>query len=171
MSRTIGLVWAQAANGVIGREGKLPWHLPEDLAHFKRLTADATVIMGRKTWESLPAAFRPLPGRQNVVVSRTPNAVFPGATAADSLAGALRDSASEKIWVIGGASIYAAALAHADQVVITELEESFPGDTYAPALGPGWRPVEDASSTDWCTAKSGLRYRVRSYVAAGSGRP
>lgn len=68
----IGLVWAQSANGVIGRDGTLPWHLPEDLKHFRALTTGATVLMGRRTWESLPPRFRPLPGRRNVVLSRTP---------------------------------------------------------------------------------------------------
>src|SRR5205823_6188330 len=68
----IGLIWAQSANGVIGRDGVLPWHLPEDQQRFRRLTGGATVLMGRRTWESLPPRFRPLPGRRNLVLSRTP---------------------------------------------------------------------------------------------------
>jgi len=91
-ARGIGLVWAQAANGVIGRDGTLPWRLPEDLAHFKALTTGATVVMGRTTWESLPPSFRPLPGRRNVVLSRSVREL-PGADVTDSVAYALDGSA------------------------------------------------------------------------------
>ena len=161
----IGVVWAQAANGVIGRDGKLPWRLPEDLAHFKRLTADATVVMGRKTWDSLPDAFRPLPGRQNVVISGNADAVFPGAVRSASLAEALRAPAAAGTWVIGGASVYGPALAHADRVVITELEEPILGDTYAPVLDSSWRRAK-GSSPQWLTAKSGLRYRITYFARA-----
>ena len=163
----IGVVWAQAANGVIGRDGKLPWRLPEDLAHFKRLTADATVVMGRKTWESLPGSFRPLPGRRNVVVSGNPDADFPGAIRSASLGEALSEPASAGIWVIGGASIYGPALALADRVVITELEEPFAGDTYAPVLDASWHPDPGEPAPEWLTSKSGLRYRI-TYLARTS---
>ena len=160
----IGLVWAQAANGVIGRDGKLPWYLPEDLAHFKSLTGTATVVMGRKTWESLPDRYRPLPGRRNLVVSHRKDAVFPGAETAESLAAVLQAPPDEPIWVIGGATIYAASLDYADQVVITELEKPFDGDTYAPSLGPAWKISEDSLETGWRTSKIGLRFRINCYV-------
>ena len=116
---TVGLVWAQAANGVIGVDGGLPWQLPEDLARFKELTLGSTVVMGRATWESLPPAVRPLPGRRNVVLTRQPGWQAPGAVVARSLAEALDQPGD--VWVIGGASVYREALPLADVVVVTEL--------------------------------------------------
>ena len=80
---TVGLIWAQSTSGVIGRDGTIPWSLPEDMAHFKRLTMGHTVVMGRRTWESLPVRFRPLPGRRNVVVSRNPDYLAEGAEVVD----------------------------------------------------------------------------------------
>src|SRR5574343_1074700 len=109
------LIFARAANGVIGRDNTLPWHLPEDLAHFKRTTLGCPVVMGRKTWHSLPPRFRPLPGRTNVVVTRQADWQAPGATPATSLAQALQQCAqAPDVWVIGGAQLYALAepLAH-----------------------------------------------------------
>ncbi len=133
----IGLVWAQAANGVIGVGGGLPWQLPEDLARFKELTLGSTVVMGRATWDSLPPSVRPLPGRRNVVLTRQPGWQAPGAVVARSLAEALDQPGD--VWVIGGASVYRDALPLADVVVVTELARAFDGDTRAPELGPGWR--------------------------------
>src|SRR5207244_10135419 len=99
----LGLVYARAANGVIGKRGVMPWHLPEDMAHFKQVTMGAPVIMGRKTWESLPPRFRPLPGRRNVVITRQRDWKAEGATRAESLQDALAVCASEpNVWVIGG---------------------------------------------------------------------
>ena len=169
----IGLIWAQAANRVIGRDGTLPWRLPEDLAHFKQVTSGATVVMGRKTWESLPASFRPLPGRRNVVVSRDPRAEFAGATAAGSPAAALDEAVAGggPTWVIGGASIYAAALERADRLVITELEQEFAGDTWAPELPEHWRDRDGSGPPDWSTSSTGLRYRIRDLVRAGRPVP
>ncbi|WP_370962743.1 dihydrofolate reductase [Amycolatopsis sp. cg9] len=146
----IGLIWAQAANGVIGRDGGLPWHLPEDLRHFRSVTKGAAVLMGRRTWESLPPRFRPLPGRRNLVLSRTPQEeaeTFP------SLASAL-SAVPGDVWVIGGAAVYAAALPVADRIVVTELREPFEGDTYAPEVG---RPAESAG--EWLESSTGLHYR------------
>jgi dihydrofolate reductase len=160
----VGLVWAQAANGVIGADGSLPWHLPEDLARFKALTLGSTVVMGRATWESLPASVRPLPGRHNVVLTRRPGWQAPGAEVCGSLAAAL-DRPGD-VWVVGGASVYAEALPHADLVVVTELADAVEGDTFAPVLGSGWR-VRDCDPADgWATSRTGLRYRVVSHVPA-----
>jgi dihydrofolate reductase len=160
----IGLVWAQAANGVIGRDNALPWHLPEDMAHFRELTRGTTVVMGRLTWDSLPPRFRPLPGRFNIVLSRDPSWASPGAVRASDFADALTIAASSTIeadvWVIGGASVYAAALPFADALVVTELLESFDGDTYAPEMGAGWR----ASAGEWLASETGLRYRFARYL-------
>jgi dihydrofolate reductase len=138
----LGLIYARARNGVIGRAGGLPWHLPEDMAHFKRLTMGCPVIMGRKTWESLPERFRPLPGRTNIVVTRQPHWKAPGATRAASLPEAVALCAGEpKAWVIGGADIYAQALPLAHVAEITEIEAEFEGDAFAPCLGTQWQEV------------------------------
>lgn len=136
----LGLIWAQARNGVIGKDGVLPWHLPEDLAHFKRTTLGAPVIMGRRTWDSLPPRFRPLPGRRNIVVTRDPRWQAPGADRAATLdeAVALCGDAPAA-WVTGGAEIFRLAMPRAHVAVVTEIEADFEGDVHAPELGPGWR--------------------------------
>lgn len=161
---TLSLIYAQAANGVIGRDNALPWHLPEDLAHFKRCTSGHPVVMGRKTWDSLPPAFRPLPGRLNIVVTRQADWQAEGAAVAGSLAAAVElarkhTGAGAQVWVIGGAQIYAAALPLADRVVVTELEQAFEGDAHAPALDAAWAVAEQDPPTGWHTARNGLRYR------------
>jgi dihydrofolate reductase len=139
----INLIFARAANGVIGLNGTMPWHLPEDLAHFKRTTLGCPVIMGRKTWDSLPPKFRPLPGRRNVVITRQTDWHVQGAERASSVPEALAQCAGDATaWVIGGGQIYAAALPAASQVVATEIEADFAGDTFAPVLGPEWREVK-----------------------------
>ena len=138
-SPNIHLIFARASNGVIGRDGRLPWHLPEDLAHFKRTTLGCPVIMGRKTWDTLPPKFRPLPGRLNIVVTRQPHWQAEGALRAASLAEALAAcAASADAWVIGGAEIYAQALPLARSAVVTEIDADFDGDAFAPEFGPAW---------------------------------
>ena len=118
----------------------MPWHLPEDLAHFKRTTLGCPVIMGRKTWDSIPAKFRPLPGRTNVVVTRRTDWNENGARPAQSLSEALQIcEQNEHVWVIGGAQIYAQALPLAHSLVVTEIGADFEGDAFAPELGPEWR--------------------------------
>ncbi len=137
----IHLIFARARNGVIGKNNQLPWHLPEDLAHFKRTTLGQPVIMGRKTWDSLPPKFRPLPGRTNIVVTRQTDWQAPGAMVAHSLAQAqsLCDP-QQDVWVIGGAEIYAQALPHARKAVITDIDLTVEGgDAFAPQFGPQWR--------------------------------
>ncbi|WP_206784777.1 dihydrofolate reductase [Amycolatopsis sp. MtRt-6] len=146
----IGLVWAQAANGVIGRDGALPWHLPEDLKHFRTLTSGAAVLMGRRTWESLPPRFRPLPGRRNLVLSAT---LQDGVETFADLPAAV-GAVDGDLWVIGGAAVYRAALPFADRIVVTELRESFEGDTHAPEVG---RPPESVG--EWLESSTGLHYR------------
>ena len=133
------LIFARAANGVIGRDNTLPWHLPEDMAHFKRTTLGCPVIMGRKTWDSLPPKFRPLPGRLNVVVTRQADWQADGALCAHSLPEAMAlCPADSEAWVIGGAEIYAQALPLASTAVVTDIEASYDGDAYAPQFGPEW---------------------------------
>ncbi len=129
----LSLIAAVARNGVIGHDNGLLWHLPEDLRHFKRTTLGAPVIMGRKTWDSLPAKFRPLPGRRNVVLTRDPLWHAPGAERAGSLeaAAALLEDVPVA-YVIGGAEIYSQALPLADELVLTEIDRDFEGDTRFP---------------------------------------
>ena len=120
----------------------MPWHLPEDLAHFKQLTSGCPVIMGRKTWDSLPARFRPLPGRRNIVITRQTDWSENGVQRASSLIEALQlceqDEAVSTVWVIGGGQIYAQALPLANRVEVTEIAQDFAGDTFAPVLGAEW---------------------------------
>ena len=131
------MIYARARNGVIGKQGQLPWHLPEDLAHFKRTTLGQPVVMGRVTWESLPEKFRPLPGRSNVVVSRQPSFSAPGAQVVASLDDAMAlFPPTEVIWLIGGAQLYAQGLAKGSQIVVTEIDADYEGDAYAPSLSP-----------------------------------
>ena len=135
----INLIYARAANGVIGNNNALPWHLPEDMAHFKSLTQGWPVIMGRKTWDSLPLKFRPLPGRTNVVVTRQADWNAAGAHKAISLAAALSlCQLSEEVWVIGGAQIYALAEPLAERIEATEIAQNFEGDAFAPRLAADW---------------------------------
>lgn len=150
----IGLIWAQARGGVIGKDGVMPWHLPEDLAHFKRVTQGHPVIMGRKTWDSIPPRFRPLPGRRNIVVTRQPDLSEIGLQRASSLREALQlcDNA-EQAWIIGGAQIYAQALPLADELVVTEIDADFEGDAFAPAIGADWREV----AREPLTSSTGLK--------------
>jgi dihydrofolate reductase len=156
----IGLVWAQAANGVIGRDGTLPWRLPEDLAHFKALTLGSTVVMGRLTWESLPPRMRPLPGRRNIVLTRHDDVAFEGAEVAHTLEEALAMSETD-VWIMGGAQVYAAALPLAERLVVTELSKPVDGDAYAPAIGAAWQHTEFDEA--WRQSSSGLDFRITTY--------
>ena len=154
------LIYARAANGVIGNNNTLPWHLPEDLAHFKRLTLGCPVIMGRKTWDSLPPRFRPLPGRRNVVVTRQPDWQAEGAFCAHSLIEALQQCQDQPdVWVIGGAELYAQALPLAASVHVTEIDAPFDGDAYSPELDASW--VETARLPQ--VSSNGLHFSFVTY--------
>ncbi len=136
------LIFARSANGVIGKDGALPWHLPEDMAHFKRTTVGHPVIMGRRTWDSLPARFRPLPQRLNIVVTRQAAWQAAGAQVTHSLEEACRVCPPQSdAWVIGGAQIYAQALPLASTAVVTEIATEFDGDALAPEFGPEWQEI------------------------------
>jgi dihydrofolate reductase len=147
------LVAAVADNGVIGAHGKLPWHLPEDLKHFKQLTLGHPIIMGRRTWQSLG---KPLPGRENIVVTRRPGYEATGASIASSVEGAVALCAGESVaFVIGGAEIYAAALPLADGLVLTEIHKDYAGDTRFPQWDRGaWR----VSQKETHTGANGVRF-------------
>ncbi|MGU3411892.1 dihydrofolate reductase [Microbacterium sp. M1A1_1b] len=159
--RGVGMVWARSPRGVIGADGGMPWHVPEDLAHFRQVTGDATVVMGRRTWESLPERFRPLPGRRNVVLTRDGSWSADGAQVAPDLATAL--DTDQSLWVMGGGQVYAAALPFADRVSETVIDLDVTGDTVAPDLAADpdtWRLVDDGA---WQTSRTGTRYRFREW--------
>jgi dihydrofolate reductase len=169
----VGLIWAQSTSGVIGRDGDIPWRLPEDQARFKELTMGHSVVMGRLTWESLPSKVRPLPGRRNVVVTRQAEYMADGADVVATLADAFRPRGSseadaltdDESWVIGGGQIYALALPVATRCEVTEVEVDLPredSDVMAPVLDESWL----GTAGDWLISESGLRYRYHSYRRA-----
>ncbi len=155
----LGLVWAQSTSGVIGRGGDIPWRVPEDLARFKQVTMGHTVVMGRRTWDSLPTGVRPLPGRRNVVLSRQTDFVADGALVVGSIEKALT---AAETWVIGGGQIYLLALSHATRCEVTEVDIDLPrddDDALAPVLDEAWV----GETGEWLVSRSGLRYRFHGY--------
>ena len=156
----LGLIYARARNGVIGHNGTLPWHLPEDLAHFKAVTQGCPVIMGRHTWDSLPPRFRPLPGRRNIVVTRQAGWQADGAERAGSLEQAVALCGDvPQAWVIGGAQLYAQAMDLAQVAEVTEIDRDYEGDAFAPTLGPSW---SEAARQAHASA-GGLRFSFVTY--------
>jgi dihydrofolate reductase len=154
------LIYARARNGVIGKDNQMPWHLPEDLAHFKRVTLGQPVIMGRKTWDSLPARFRPLPGRLNIVVTRQSDWRSDGALRAASIEDAMRLCGDvPDAWIMGGAEIYRLAEPLASTAVVTEIDADFDGDAFAPELGAQWQEVQHEQHT----TTSGLGFAFVTY--------
>lgn len=164
MSR-IGLIWAEARGGVIGRGGGMPWHVPEDLAHFRERTTGAPVIMGRRTWESFPGRFRPLPGRRNIVVTSNEDWAADGAERASSLDEALALGAeADEVWVIGGARLFGEAIERADVLEVTELDlEVDDGDTFAPSRG-GWSVAAVSPEDGWAVSRTDVPYRFLTLV-------
>ncbi len=157
--RQIALIAAVAANGIIGRDNAMPWHIPGELKHFKAVTMGHPVVMGRRTYESIGRA---LPGRLNVVVSRDPNWRAPGCEQSGSLAAALELAlaADPQVFVIGGAQMYAQALPQADALFLTEIHADFPGDTHFPA----WSKNEwQETSRQPQQSPDGLRYDYVTY--------
>ena len=160
---SVNLIWAQACDkeghdGAIGFEGGMPWHLPEDMRRFTELTVSHPVIMGRRTWESLSPKFRPLPNRDNIVISHDPSYCAPGATVVDSLEDALDLARQEaipddgldhsEIWIIGGSQIFREAMPFADKAYVTQISMHVDADTYAPDIhalveSGAWRVAEE----------------------------
>jgi dihydrofolate reductase len=163
---TLGLVWAEARGGVIGADGRLPWHLPEDLRAFRDLTTGTTVVMGRRTWESLPVDRRPLPGRRNVVLSRRRDWHAEGAEVLGSPEAVL--GLDGEVWGIGGSAVYVALLGHARTVVRTDVDLAVPGDVHAPVLGPEWALAERSPDAGWHVSRTGLRYATSTYARRSS---
>ena len=138
----IALVVARAANGVIGRDGKLPWHLPRDLRHFEAVTLGAPMIMGRKTFESLPGL---LPGRRHIVLTRDRGWAAEGAEVARTPEDALALAGDGEVAVIGGAAVFEMFLPLSARVELTEIHADYAGDTVMPELGPAWREASRVS--------------------------
>ena len=143
----ISIIVAVADNLAIGKDNNLLWHISEDLKYFKRITGGHTVIMGRKTWESLPPRFRPLPGRRNIVISRQADFAAPGAELAASLEAALQLAAqAETAFIIGGEQIYRQAMDMADRLEITEVDLEPEGDAWCPVIDAGcWQETARAA--------------------------
>jgi dihydrofolate reductase len=138
--KPLTIIAAVARNGVIGRDNQLLWRLPEDMQRFKALTTGHAVVMGRKTWESLPEKFRPLPNRRNIVVTRDATWRAAGATVAHSLDAAIAAAGEAAAFVIGGAEIYALALPLATRLELTEIDADFAGDARFPPFDrAAWR--------------------------------
>lgn len=150
----ISIIVACAANRVIGAGGKMPWHLPEDLRRFKQITMGHTIVMGRKTWESIG---RLLPGRRHVIITRQPGYGVAGATVVHSIDAAISAAGDDReIFIIGGSEIYALALPETDRILLTEIKKDFEGDTYFPGIASGeWREIGRANMQD---NASGMQY-------------
>ena len=162
----LGLIYARARNGVIGKDGGLPWHLPEDLAHFKRVTMGCPVIMGRKTWDSIPERFRPLPGRLNIVVTHQSDWSARGAQRAASLDEAIALCTGQpQAWVIGGAQLYAQSLPQADVAEVTEIDADYEGDAFAPELDGQWQEV----AREPRVSANGTRFHFATYHNTRAG--
>ncbi len=161
---TVALIWAQGNGGAIGRDNAIPWHVPEDFRRFREITTGHPVVMGRKTWDSLPPRFRPLPGRTNVVLTTDPIWGADGALVAHDLAEALRRAAevdSNLTVVIGGSQIYAAAMPVADLLYVTEIDvDVADADAFAPAVDDSQWVRSDG---EWSTSQKGPNYRFCDY--------
>ena len=179
MAPEIAAIWAQTEAGVIGRDGTMPWHVPEDFAHFRDTTMGHPVIMGRRTWESFPPKFRPLPGRTNIVITSTPQAVRDGDGTDDVVVVGSYEAAieharaahgGELIWVIGGGQLYRHTMQHPEhpvtRAVVSVLDVETDGDTKAPELGPDWRLDQEQEQE---TSRTGVAWRIQTWTRPRSG--
>ncbi|HXD28837.1 MAG TPA: dihydrofolate reductase [Arthrobacter sp.] len=163
----IGMIWAQTVDGVIGHEGAMPWNLPEDMAHFKQTTMGHPVIMGRRTWASIPPRFRPFSGRTTIVLTSDSATAEEAASAGAGVVHSLQEGldaarsapGAEEIWICGGGEVYAAYEPLADTAVVTVINTDATGDTRAPHLSAGWKLALREPSEGWLTAANGTEYR------------
>ncbi len=163
----IGMIWAQTVDGIIGHEGTMPWHLPEDMKHFKNTTLGHPVIMGRRTWASIPPKFRPFSGRTNIVLTSETQTASEAAEAGASVAGSPQEAldaaatadGSAEIWICGGGEVYTAYEPLADTAVVTVINTDAAGDTRAPRLSPAWTLTLSEPAQGWLTAANGTEYR------------
>ncbi|MET4780612.1 dihydrofolate reductase [Glaciihabitans sp. UYNi722] len=159
---SVALIWAEAHEGVIGRDGEIPWHIPEDLAHFKELTGSGVVVMGRRTWDSIPERFRPLPGRRNIVVTRQLDWTAPGAEVVHSIDERLFAGLPDDVWVMGGGEIYRQSLPFASRLEVTEVDLEVEGKTVAPSIDDSWQRTQDPIN-GWHLSRTGTLYRFASF--------
>lgn len=161
--KTLTLVAALARNHAIGLRGGMPWHLPAELAHFKLTTMGKSLVMGRRTWEAIG---RPLPGRQNIVVTRNEGLEAPGCDVVRSLEAAVERAVSQEVMVIGGGSLYEQALPMADRMVLTHIECEAEADTWFPQWDADeWVPVSREHFAP--DHKNGLAYDIVEYARKG----
>lgn len=140
----INIIVATSENSVIGRENGIPWHIPQDLKNFKKLTTGNTVIMGRKTYESLPKEYKPLPNRVNIIISRNKKYIAKGCLVVSSLEQAIKKSDNNKqIFIIGGGEIYKKAIKYTEKIYLTKIHKEIKGDTYFPKLNKFWKLVSE----------------------------
>ena len=166
----VAMIWAQTTAGVIGVENGMPWHIPEDFKFFKAATMDAPVIMGRKTWQSLPAVSRPLKGRTNIVISRDADFEAPGATVVTSTDRAVQvalesagQTGASTVWIMGGESIYRSCMDTATRLQVTMINADIAGDAFAPTIGPEWNLASRQPETGWHTSNKGAQYAFLEY--------
>ena len=156
MNKLITLIAAMGRNRAIGLEGRMPWHLPAELQHFKQATMGKAIVMGRKTWQSIG---RPLPGRQNIVISRSPDFVAPGAAVSASLEAAIKLAEAPEIMVIGGGQLYQLALPLARRMILTLIEMEPEADTWFPAWDARhWHQTKDRYFP--ANETNGIAYRI-----------
>ncbi|MBM9433426.1 dihydrofolate reductase [Flaviflexus equikiangi] len=172
---TLAAIWAQGHDRAIGRGGRMAWSVPEDFAHFKRMTLGHPVIMGRATYDSLGEKYRPLPGRRNIVLTRS-SLEFPGCETAASLDDARARVEGQFAWIIGGAQVYEEALPYVDGLIVTDIDVDVPGaDAFAPVLpdwfsadAPEWEIVGADPERGWHTSSTGISYRFTALQRRGT---
>lgn len=154
---SLALIVAVSENGCIGREGRIPWHIAEDVVHFRKLIAGKIVLMGRKTWESFPERFQPLPSRQTIVLTHRHNYPLPsGIESSPSIQDALDAHPNDELFIIGGGEIYQQTIELADTLYVTRVHQEVLGDTYFPAIDPDlWHITSQQDHKDF----SFLTYR------------
>lgn len=159
---TITMIWAQASNGVIGKDNDLPWRLPRDMAYFKQQTQHKTVVMGRKTWESFGG--KPLPNRRNIIITRSQEFTATDAEVVYSVEEAMQLAGQDnELMVIGGSTIYEQFLQYADRLLMTKIDHDFAGDTYFPEVD--WSQWQQASITEGIRdEKNDYDYRFEEYL-------
>jgi dihydrofolate reductase len=160
----VGLIWAQNSDRVIGLNGQMPWHIPEDLKHFNEITSGSNVIMGRSTWFSLPERFRPLPNRRNMVLSSDPAFHVEGGETFTSFELALNAVESDWVWAMGGSRIYEAALSFADRIEVTQVNmPNIEADTFAPVIPARFTNV--SREQEWlASSQSDFEYKFETYT-------
>jgi dihydrofolate reductase len=160
------MIWTQDKRGVIGANGAVPWHRPEQQPELEAVTAGHGVIVGRRTWDAMTAVAPIVSERPVFVISRDDSLVIPGAVVARSLDAALEGLLSrgdDEVWILGGGQIFSEGVGQADVAIVTSIDHSYNGDTYAPGLGSEWSAADPETPVEWTTSAGGMRYRTRTY--------